>query len=195
MSDAFNKSFLVTQGIVVDSVHDMGELYDIDWLEEPKHAGSILSKTQLDHHQKILHETEQIAHKRAASIKKIYSDSGESYRHALSRTLVCGKDADGEPCKPGGGFYAFKDPKISTSSSQLRLQGPKVTMDDLKVHVPRLRRHFMVSTAGYIGLVPPGTRKHALICILFNCNVPVILHEIWPKRPAGSRKHTFVGEW
>ncbi|KAG8529140.1 uncharacterized protein KY384_005775 [Bacidia gigantensis] len=195
MSDVFNKSILVTQGIVVDTVYDMGELYDIDWLEEPKHADSILSTTQLAHHQKILHETEQIAHKRGRYNKWIYSDSPASYQHALSRTLVCGRDADGEPCKPGGGFYAFKDPKIPTSNSQLRLQGPDVTMDDLKVHLPRLRRHFMVSSAGYIGLVPPGTRKHALICVLFNCSVPVILHALWPNRPAGSRKFVFVGEW
>ncbi|GCB18024.1 heterokaryon incompatibility protein 6, OR allele [Aspergillus awamori] len=48
-------------------------------------------------------------------------------------------------------------------------------------------RRLMVSSKGYIGLVPPGTQEGDLICVLYGCSVPVIL------RKQGDN-YIFVGE-
>ncbi|PWY68221.1 HET-domain-containing protein [Aspergillus eucalypticola CBS 122712] len=48
-------------------------------------------------------------------------------------------------------------------------------------------RRLMISSKGYIGLVPPKTQEGDLVCVLFGCSVPVIL------RKQGSH-YIFIGE-
>lgn len=46
----------------------------------------------------------------------------------------------------------------------------------------------MISTKGYIGMVPAETQPGDMICVLHGCSLPVILRGV-------GEHFIFVGEW
>jgi hypothetical protein len=55
--------------------------------------------------------------------------------------------------------------------------------------VVRISRRLMVSKDGFLGMAPDKAKKGDLICIIFGCNVPVVLREA-----ANGKAFVFIGE-
>lgn len=56
-------------------------------------------------------------------------------------------------------------------------------------NIVRMSRRPMVSKDGFLGMAPDKAQKGDMICILFGCNVPVVL-----RKTADEKKFVFIGE-
>jgi hypothetical protein len=59
--------------------------------------------------------------------------------------------------------------------------------DPILISRANFNRRFMVSHKGYMGLVPKDAEVKDFICILFGCDVPVVIREV-------ENHHLFIGE-
>jgi hypothetical protein len=59
---------------------------------------------------------------------------------------------------------------------------------DVRSHQVGYRRKIFISERGYCGLVPDSAKTGDVLCILFGCDVPVLLREL------GTNKFNLIGE-
>ncbi|KAH8789205.1 heterokaryon incompatibility protein-domain-containing protein [Hyaloscypha finlandica] len=100
--------------------------------------------------------------------------------NAFLQTLV----ADVTTTKPG--YHPESEsprPRSKPDVSMERMSEP----DPILISRANYNRRFMVSHEGYMGLVPKDAEAKDLICILFGCDVPVVIREI-------KNHHLFIGE-
>ncbi|KAI3318073.1 hypothetical protein HD806DRAFT_512996 [Xylariaceae sp. AK1471] len=201
---------LTVRGIVVDTVKDVGDVYDLDIDSIDFSSGtSRLTLSQKTHHKAILDQAIDLT--RRASMRnegryprqwtepthrcEIFSPCVDYY-HAASQTLTCGRDPskNGKPYQNplDGGLFKYPCRSFRPQNTEFEtevLHEHVLFEGSLDRHFRRLRRSFMVSETGYLGIVPLETRARDRICVLYGCSVPVIL-----RRDDDRPFFFFVGE-
>ena len=181
---------LVTPGVWVDSIKDVGHTYF--------HRMLHIDEAQYLHHGTILEESIKMAqHCTAGNLAfEPYVKGEGSYLEAFSRTLSCDRNASDRRCLNGEGFFPYKEYRASGKPLETFIMDTSPTPDEIEPHaLHRVGRRFMVSDGGLMGMVPREARPGDDIFILFGCSVPVVLRKAEGTFPRRMEHRTFVGDW
>ena len=193
------RQIMVVPGVNVDTITEVGDAYNLDPLKEMPEINTILSAPMRNHHQNVLAQSLQMVEKLGGEeMQKPYPGHfTEPYASALTRTLV-GDRVDGKPClEVKRAFHNYNDPDYQILPNEINLEGA-LGPDVLRMHLPRHRRRFMTTQKGLLGLAPPEAEIGDIVCVLFNCHVPVILRNGLKcnsyYQTAETEHHVFIGE-
>jgi hypothetical protein len=184
---------LKVQGFVVEKIHILGQEHDLK-LTPKNLKQETLTRSQFEHHHEVLAEIKRLLNTAKQDHGEQYPRGNCTYDWAVSKTLVCDRNARNQrltPQEPG-----FKDFEIGGSDALAELHQGRFDEHSMDLHFQRVHRRFMVGTKGHIGLVPPESQMGDIVCVIFGCSVPVVLRpNIINMREELEVSLEFIGEW